>query len=122
VTRKANCQCFPSFETMSKTISGARIAPTFEPALKSPFASARSFFGNHSATVFTAAGKFPDSPKPNPKRTIANPVGNQYRRCKEKQSGFRREHQFFRFLHQVSRKNFHPAADQSTRNYHKQRS
>ena len=50
---------------------GARIAPTFAPELKMPVASERSFWGNHSATVFIAAGKFPDSPSPRKKR--ANP-------------------------------------------------
>jgi len=40
------------------TVNGATIAPTFVPELNMPVASARSFFGNHSATVFMAAGKF----------------------------------------------------------------
>ena len=41
------------------TTSGATSAPMFVPELKIPVASARSFFGNHSATVLIAAGKFP---------------------------------------------------------------
>ena len=56
---------------------GAAIAPIVEPELKSPIAKARSFLGNHSATVFTEAGKFADSPKPNAARANAkllNPV------------------------------------------------
>jgi hypothetical protein len=50
------------------------MAPTFEPALKMPVASARSFFGNHSATVLIAAGKLPDSPRPRRKRATLKPV------------------------------------------------
>ena len=44
------------------------IAPMFVPALKMPVDNARSFFGNHSATVLILAGKFPDSPSPSEKR------------------------------------------------------
>jgi len=50
------------------------MAPMFEPALKMPVARARSRFGNHSATVLIAAGKFPASPRPNRKRAIPNPT------------------------------------------------
>ena len=50
------------------TIGGARIAPTAEPELNSPAASARSFSGNHSATTFTAPGQLPASPMPSRKR------------------------------------------------------
>ena len=46
------------------------MAPTFAPALNIPVASARSFFGNHSATVLILAGKIPDSPKPSADRAI----------------------------------------------------
>src|SRR5215831_1400271 len=52
--------------------SGVIIAPTLVPALKIPVASARSFFGNHSATVFKLDGKTPASPKPSAPRAIAN--------------------------------------------------
>src|SRR5574344_1953379 len=45
-------------------ISAQIIAPTLEPELKMPVASARSFFGNHSATVLIDAGKLPASPAP----------------------------------------------------------
>ncbi len=51
---------------------GVMIAPTLEPALKTPTASARSFCGNHSDTDFKLAGKLPDSPSPNVKRISAN--------------------------------------------------
>jgi len=50
------------------------MAPTLEPALKIPVAKALSFFGNHSAVVLMAEGKFPDSPKPSPKRAIEKPI------------------------------------------------
>ena len=36
---------------------GVSNAPTFVPELKMPVASARSFFGNHSAVALMAAGK-----------------------------------------------------------------
>ena len=38
-----------------------------------PVAKPRSFVGNHSATAFTAAGKFPASPIPNPILATLNP-------------------------------------------------
>ena len=47
------------------TSSAATIAPAFEPLLKMAVASARSRFGNHSATVLIEAGKFPASPTAN---------------------------------------------------------
>ena len=56
---------------MAETIIGAAIAPTVDPELKIPIAKARSFLGNHSATVLTEAGKFADSPKPNAARAKA---------------------------------------------------
>src|SRR5437868_15463612 len=49
------------------------MAPTFEPELKMPVASARSFFGNHSATVLIEAGEVPASPRPREKRATPNP-------------------------------------------------
>jgi hypothetical protein len=39
-----------------------------------PVANALSFFGNHSATVLIAAGKFPDSVIPNAERATKKPV------------------------------------------------
>ena len=62
VRMKAHCQ--PKWSAIQGTVSGATIAPTLEPELKMPVASARSFFGNHSATVLIAAGKLPASPSP----------------------------------------------------------
>src|SRR5947199_9729521 len=58
---------------MNGTTNGATIAPTFEPLLKMPVASARSFFGNHSATVLIQAGKLPASPRPSAKRALPKP-------------------------------------------------
>jgi hypothetical protein len=49
------------------------MAPTLDPALKMPVARARSFFGNHSATVFTAAGKLPASPSASANRATPKP-------------------------------------------------
>src|SRR4051812_46852204 len=54
VTTNADCQ--PQLSASQGTTAGAATAPTFAPALAKPIASARSFFGNHSAIVFTAAG------------------------------------------------------------------
>jgi len=51
----------PKITMMGATILGATMAPTVEPELKTPVAKALSFFGNHSAMVLTAAGKFPAS-------------------------------------------------------------
>src|SRR5947209_19397429 len=68
-----NAHCQPYLTTWNGTKSGAAMAPTFEPLLKMPVASARSFFGNHSATVLMAAGKLPASPKPNAKRAAPKP-------------------------------------------------
>ena len=53
---------------------GTSKPPTFEPELKMPVARARSRFGNHSAVVLMAAGKFPPSPNPSIIRAIKNPV------------------------------------------------
>src|SRR5271157_1695646 len=58
--RKADCQ--PHFSTRNATMGGARIAPTAEPLLNNPAASARSRSGNHSATTLTPPGQFPASP------------------------------------------------------------
>jgi len=46
----------------------------FVPELKIPVASARSFFGNHSATALIEAGKFPASPRPRIRREKARPA------------------------------------------------
>jgi hypothetical protein len=52
----------PNVTAMTGTINGVRIAPTFEPALKMPIASARSRCGNHSLAAASAAGNAPASP------------------------------------------------------------
>ena len=72
VTTKAACQ--PQVRASQGTTAGATMAPTLVPALKMPVANARSFLGNHSATVLMAAGKLPDSPMPRAKRAKAKPV------------------------------------------------
>src|SRR5688572_10607082 len=54
----------PYFMFSHTNSGGPIIEATFVPALKMPVAKARSFFGNHSATAFTAAGKLPASPNP----------------------------------------------------------
>src|SRR5215831_18851656 len=59
-----NAQRQPHLIVIQGTIKGVRIAPRFDPALKIPVASERSFLGNHSATVLRLAGKRADSPKP----------------------------------------------------------
>ena len=64
----ANAACHPTRRIRYATIGGARIAPTDDPLLNSPAASARSFSGNHSATTFTAPGQFPASPIPSRNR------------------------------------------------------
>ena len=56
------------------TTSGVASAPTFVPELKMPVASARSRFGNHSATTLIAAGKFPASPSPSANRAKMKPA------------------------------------------------
>ena len=63
VTTKASCQ--PQYEREPRDRKRERRWRRYwSPALKMPVASARSFFGNHSATVLMAAGKFPASPSP----------------------------------------------------------
>ena len=44
------------------------------PELKMPVASARSFFGNHSAVTLIAAGKLPASPNPSASRAKMKPA------------------------------------------------
>src|SRR5215467_918490 len=71
VAMKAHCQ--PYVTVIHGTTSGATTAPIFVPELKMPVASARSFFGNHSATALMDAGKLPDSPKPRANRATPKP-------------------------------------------------
>src|ERR1051325_7766973 len=62
----------PQWTAIHGAAAGATIAPIFAPELKIPVANARSFCGNHSATVFTAAGKFAASLSPSTNRALAN--------------------------------------------------
>src|ERR1035441_7746096 len=55
----ANADCQPVRRIRYATIGGARIAPTADPLLNSPAASARSLSGDHSPTTFTAPAPFP---------------------------------------------------------------
>src|ERR1041384_1662641 len=71
----------PHRSVIQGTTSGATIAPVFVPALNTPVASARSPFGNHSATVFTAPGKFADSPSPNAARAAEKPAAVRVKAC-----------------------------------------
>ena len=70
--RKA--QRHPQLIVIHGTTSGATSAPTLVPELNTPVASARSRFGNHSATALIDAGKLPASPRPSPKRARLNPA------------------------------------------------
>src|ERR1044071_7097912 len=69
-----NAHRHPQVSAIHGTTSGATTAPTLVPALKIPVASARSRLGNHSATVLTAPGKFPDSPTPSSARAALKPA------------------------------------------------
>src|SRR5260221_13444761 len=69
VKRKVERQ--PQSEAIHGARSGVTMAPTLVPALKMPVAKARSFLGNHSATLLMLAGKTPASPKPSAKRAAA---------------------------------------------------
>src|SRR6187200_2228851 len=71
IIKKADSQ--PQFSAIQGTVKGARIAPTLAPELKMPVAKDRSFFGKYSAVALIAAGKFPDSPKPNTARANIKP-------------------------------------------------
>src|SRR5271154_5127657 len=52
-------------------MKGAIAPPIDEPVSKHAVASARSRFGNHSATALVAAGQFADSPAPRKNRNVA---------------------------------------------------
>src|SRR3982751_3610274 len=67
----------PHLEVIQKTTGGVTIAPMLVPELKIPVASARSFFGNHSATVLIAAGKLPASPRPKAIRAAPKPTADR---------------------------------------------
>ena len=68
-----NAACQPYVTVNQGTTAGATTAPIFAPELKIPVASARSFFGNHSAVALIAAGKFPDSLRPRKPRATPKP-------------------------------------------------
>src|SRR6266545_2690577 len=61
----------PKYLYRPMTNSGAIAPPIDEPLSKRATAHPRSFFGNHSATAFVAAGQFADSPAPSRKRKNA---------------------------------------------------
>src|SRR5258705_4502038 len=63
----------PQVRVIQGTVRGVISAPVFVPELKLPVASARSFLGNHSATVLIDAGKLPASPRPRKNRATPKP-------------------------------------------------
>src|SRR6267154_3061589 len=67
-----NAHRHPILSAIRGTSSGVIIAPALVPALNIPVASARSFLGNHSATLLMLAGKTPASPNPSAARALAN--------------------------------------------------
>src|SRR5260221_14091718 len=69
VKRKVERQ--PKSEAIHGARSGVTMAPTLVPALKMPVARARSFLGNHSATLLMLAGKKAASPKASAKPAAA---------------------------------------------------
>ena len=73
----------PQWRVIQGTARGVTSAPTFVPELKMPVAKARSFFGNHSATVLMEAGKLPASPRPSTNRASAKPAAAPVSRTKE---------------------------------------
>src|SRR5215469_4772049 len=56
---------------MGRMIKGAMAPPIEEPLSNRAVARPRSDLGNHSATVFVAAGQLADSPAPNKNRNPA---------------------------------------------------
>src|ERR1700754_3563210 len=63
----------PQYALIKGTLSGAIMAPIPAPELNMAVAKARSFLGNHSATVLMAAGKFPASLTPSALRATPKP-------------------------------------------------
>src|SRR4051812_4053275 len=63
----------PSVVTISAMRGGATTAPSDDPVLKIPNASARSRVGNHSATALPEPGNPPPSPMPSRKRNTPRP-------------------------------------------------
>src|SRR3954462_7530967 len=70
VTRNAARQ--PKCSVRMGTDSAATMTPTLEPLLNIPVANDLSFWGNQSATVRMAVGKFAASPAPSAKRATLN--------------------------------------------------
>ncbi|MNX77047.1 hypothetical protein D3C86_1085700 [compost metagenome] len=69
-----NAHCQPQVSAIKGTDIGATMAPILLPELNIPVARARSFLGNHSATVFIAAGKLPASVTPRKIRATLKPI------------------------------------------------
>src|SRR5687767_14592024 len=69
----------PHVATINAISGGAITAPSAEPVLKIPKASARSLGGNHSATAFPEPGNPPPSPIPSRKRHVPNPKTEETR-------------------------------------------
>src|SRR6478752_2927706 len=67
-----NADCHPNLSAIHGTTRGTITAPILAPELKIPVAWARSFLGNHSATVLMQAGKLAASPKPRNARASPN--------------------------------------------------
>src|SRR5207237_2333939 len=74
-----NATRHPQHKLIHATSPDASIAPTLVPALKIPVASARSFFGNHSATALILAGNIAASPKPRIQRATAKLASELHR-------------------------------------------
>src|SRR5437667_9766988 len=67
----------PKRRVIHGMMTGAIMAPRFAPELKMPVASERSLCGNRSATVLTADGKLPASPRPITKRARPKPTADR---------------------------------------------
>src|SRR3954462_13776499 len=79
VSRKQARQPYIAFSATNA--GGPIIDATFEPALNTPVAKARSFLGNHSATALMAAGKLPASPRPSMARQKPKPSVDRDSAC-----------------------------------------
>src|ERR1700730_10418988 len=68
-----NAACQLQVSAIHGKMIGAMIGPTFAPELNKLVAKARSFFGNHSATVLIEVGKLPASVIPKQARATKKP-------------------------------------------------
>src|SRR5260370_24587857 len=68
-----NAACQPQVSAIHGKMIGAMIGPTFAPELNKLVAKARSFLGNHSATVLIEVGKLPASVIPTQARATKEP-------------------------------------------------